>query len=604
MDNFKLRIPTMFELQKWLNMEDRIFYHIITDFCNVTSNQKGLNLPYFALSELESNPIKIYQINMPYHESQFNTKSLNNFTTDTSIGVRPILQVPDWYLASLDKQANDNEIFRFSFGEYPKQLETMQISNILEKKYKSKKLDKTSRFFTDPFSNNSYNEYIYQNNRYIRIILNHDVRRAEKKYRKNTAVWLKIEPITWLYDKKTKTIISENILFNLNNGILMHFSDSLENFKNGLDFILNNVVLQEMMQGHYLQTSTKQPESPTIIEKNNNFLLENKDTDIYKTNNNNNFYSPHINSKQYYGIYLTDIGYQSNPAIGREQEIRELSKNLLINKTGTVLIGEPGVGKTAIIEGLAYKIQKGEVCDALKNKGILSVNVGELISSTKYRGEFEEKITRLCHDLMNNKDVILFIDEMHMSVNAGCSDGNSIDMANILKEYITNDQIKIIGCTTTTEFQEYFSQDKAFRRRFNIIEVKEPNIVCLKSILQNIMTNLANKHNVKLNLDYYEIDQLIDLIIELSHRKPKYVYESFNNPDASIKILTNCFAYMIIENLKEINYKNFLEAIKDNANLGLSQLEIENKLTVNTEQNLLQENVDRDKIFAITKKGV
>ena len=116
------------------------------------------------------------------------------------------------------------------------------------------------------------------------------------------------------------------------------------------------------------------------------------------------------------------------------------------------------------------------------------------------------------------------------------------------------------------------------------------------------MTNLANKYNIKLNLKNNEIESLLNLIIELSHRKQKHIYESFNNPDASIKILTNCFAYMAIENLKELNYKNFLEAIRDNSNLCLSQLDIENKLVINEEMVYNQEEINRDKIFVLTKK--
>lgn len=582
MDEFKVRIPTFDEIKKFDNMPTS------TDYCEITYDNYDC---YMALANDNDDNVQIYDIYKNCNLNGCKKHELNYFNNDYGFGCRPILEVPNWFLNYLNNMAETKQIYKFTFGEYPQNIEFKEIQKIIERKYKKYNYDfqfkKTEKNYTNLYDNESYKEYIYQNKSYIRMILKENTCTLSdaNRYYKNRAVWIKNEPITWLYNVDEKLIISENILFSLNNRFLMNLDVNKNSFKKNLNEYLNNLFFKEI--------------SRPSLDNPNQILSSNKNN----RKEQRQFFSTHLNYEKHNGIYLTDINYTNNPAINREKEIRELSKSLLINKSGTILIGQPGVGKTAIVEGLAYQIQNNNVCDALKNKSILSINVGNLLSGSKYRGSFEEKIIKLCDELSKNKDVILFIDEMHTVLNAGNCEESSLDMANILKQYIANDQIKMIGCTTNLEFEQYFSKDKAFRRRFNIIEIKEPDKETLKTILKHIMINLSDQFMIKLNLNADEIDYIIDLIINYSNRTLKYTYEASKNPDSSIKILTNCFAYIAIENLKEVNCSHFIAAIKDNTILSLSEMEKNNLFIPEKSNNYenIDQDIDRSKIITLKK---
>ncbi|WP_240390446.1 AAA family ATPase [Borrelia turicatae] len=185
-----------------------------------------------------------------------------------------------------------------------------------------------------------------------------------------------------------------------------------------------------------------------------------------------------------------------NPLIGREKEIQSLI-NILgrRNKNSTILIGEPGVGKTAIVEGLAIKIANKEIKNQLQNKVILQIDTSDLVSGTKYRGEFEERLNNIIKSIKNNKDIIIFIDEIHTLIGAGNSEG-SIDAANILKPVLSRSAIQIIGATTYDEYRKHISKDKAFTRRFQTISIKEPDEKETLNIINNIIKNFEDYHGV------------------------------------------------------------------------------------------------------------
>ena len=171
-------------------------------------------------------------------------------------------------------------------------------------------------------------------------------------------------------------------------------------------------------------------------------------------------------------IDLNSIKYESNPAIGREIIIEDMERILLkMNKPNILLLGKPGVGKTAIVEGLAYKIQQGKVNDKLKRIRIISCSSSSLVAGTRYRGQFEEKVEEICDFFKKHPNYILFIDEMHTTVNAGGAEG-AINMANILKPYLARGDIKMIGCTTLKE-NKTITDDEAYNRRFTKIYVDE-----------------------------------------------------------------------------------------------------------------------------------
>ena len=508
---------------------------------------------------------------------------------DASVGFRLTVdydQIKDYVS---NEKVIEKDLREFEFGYYPieicdyeeqARMEEIFLTNLsaFEKTDNYHSIFETGFDIMSKFKN--YYIYKFENERYIRY-RNYDVEKF---------TWIKVLPIKWLMSALDENIaVTEKILFP---GYVFSRETMNDEY---LEYYINELFAEQIVQEtDMISVSYLDDDEFELIKENGEEPL----------NNQNKFNYPHLKfSNKNYGIYLTDNTYKNNPAIGREVEIRELSKNLLIPKTGVILVGDAGVGKTAIVEGLAYQIQQNKVCDSLKNTGILSVNVGELLAGCNLRGDFEEKITKLCNSLYNSGNIILFLDEMHMSLGAGTAIGQNIDMANMLKTYISNDQIKVIGCTTREEFEEYFSNDKAFRRRFNIIDVKEPNEFTLNAILNSTINNLANKFNIKINLSDVEIENIISLIIKLSSRKQKYIYDSYKNPDASIKILTNCFAYFAIEDLKEVTYQDFINGIIDNQNLNLSKMEINNGLFdySNDTEEIYDNN--RQKVFKLSKKG-
>jgi ATP-dependent Clp protease ATP-binding subunit ClpC len=208
-----------------------------------------------------------------------------------------------------------------------------------------------------------------------------------------------------------------------------------------------------------------------------------------------------------YGTDLTDKAEKNelDPVIGREIEIRRVMEILARRKKNNpVLIGEAGVGKSAIVEGLAKKIVEGDVPEVLKNKCIFSLDLTSLVAGTKYRGEFEKRMKKLMQILEKNKDIILFIDELHMIVEAGAAEGSSMDAANVLKPALASGNITVIGATTPAEYRKFIEKDPALERRFQKIYVNEPTYEEALEILKGIKTKYEEHHKVKYTLDALE----------------------------------------------------------------------------------------------------
>lgn len=216
-----------------------------------------------------------------------------------------------------------------------------------------------------------------------------------------------------------------------------------------------------------------------------------------------------------------------DPVIGRDDEVLRVIEILSRRvKNNPLLIGDAGVGKTAIVEELATRIENGEVPKKLMHKRILSVSMASLIAGTKYRGEFEERINKILTEVESNGDIILFIDEIHTLVGAGGAEG-AIDASNILKPALARGKIKVIGATTTSEYKEFMERDKALDRRFQKLVVEEPEKGKIKDILLNLKPIYESFHGTIIS------DEILDLIIDLTD---KYIYNR-KQPDKSIDIL-------------------------------------------------------------------
>jgi len=257
-----------------------------------------------------------------------------------------------------------------------------------------------------------------------------------------------------------------------------------------------------------------------------------------------------------YGINLNKE--KSNDILfGREKELNSLIEVLCRkNKNNAILIGEAGVGKTALVELLAQKIENNEVPDELKNKEIISISMSSLVSGTRYRGEFEEKIENLINSFENNDKYILFIDEIHTILGAGASEG-AIDAANIFKPYLARNKLKCIGATTLNEYNNSIKKDNALNRRFQTILIKEPDSLETEKILLHSKKYYEKFHNVKINKNN------IKEIINLSN---KYLLDK-KEPDRSLEILDKActklklYNYSHSELNKLLNLKN--EYIKE-----------------------------------------
>ena len=262
-----------------------------------------------------------------------------------------------------------------------------------------------------------------------------------------------------------------------------------------------------------------------------------------------------------YAINLNEAARSGklDPVIGRDEEIRRVLQILSRRtKNNPILIGEPGTGKTAIVEGLAHRIIRGDVPENLKNKQIYSLDMGALVAGAKYNGEFEERLKSVINEVTKSEgSIILFIDEIHTLVGAGKGEG-AMDAANILKPALARGELRSIGATTLDEYQKYFEKDKALERRFQTVMVAEPDTLSTISILRGLKERYENHHKVRIK------DEAIIAAVELSNR---YITERFL-PDKAIDLMDEAAAKLRME-------RDSVPEELDEISRHLKQLEIE-----------------------------
>lgn len=259
-------------------------------------------------------------------------------------------------------------------------------------------------------------------------------------------------------------------------------------------------------------------------------------------------------SLEKYAINLNEAARSGklDPVIGRDEEIRRVLQILSRRtKNNPILIGEPGTGKTAIVEGLAHRILRGDVPENLKNKQVYSLDMGALVAGAKYKGEFEERLKSVVNEVKKSEgDIILFIDEIHTLVGAGKGEG-AMDAANILKPALARGELRSIGATTLDEYQKYFEKDKALERRFQIVQVDEPDNLSTISILRGLKERYENHHHVRIK------DDAIIAAVELSSR---YITDRFL-PDKAIDLLDEAASRI---RTKSLTVPGELQEMEDN----------------------------------------
>lgn len=267
-----------------------------------------------------------------------------------------------------------------------------------------------------------------------------------------------------------------------------------------------------------------------------------------------------------------------DPVIGRDEEIRRVLQILSRRtKNNPILVGEPGVGKTAIAEGIAHRIVDGDVPENLKSKVVYSLDMGALVAGAKYKGEFEERLKAVVKEVIDSEgEILLFIDEIHTLVGAGGGEG-AMDAANILKPALARGELRTIGATTLDEYQKYFEKDKALERRFQMVMIDEPSVPDAISILRGLKDRYENHHSVRIK------DEAIVAAVELSHR---YITSRFL-PDKAIDLIDEAAARLRIE-------MNSVPEEIDQLDRKVRQLEIEREA-------IRREN-DQQRIEELTKE--
>ena len=261
-----------------------------------------------------------------------------------------------------------------------------------------------------------------------------------------------------------------------------------------------------------------------------------------------------------YGENFTERTYVTNPAIGRDEEIKQLILILLTPEKSGILVGKPGIGKTAIVEGLGYRIQRGEVPEALKGYSIWKLNTASLIGVMP--GTNEPKITMLLNEIKDEEKLILFIDEIHTLIGTEAG-GGGMDFAQVFKPGLDRGNIKMIGATTTEEYDTYILRDKAFVRRFQKVEVAEPTREHTIKILTGTLPKFENKTGVKMKYTPFIQEKIMAFIVDLTSEF-KRVYEfSARYPDVALTIVQQAFSYAVFDNKKEVDIRDFKKAIQN-----------------------------------------
>ena len=255
-----------------------------------------------------------------------------------------------------------------------------------------------------------------------------------------------------------------------------------------------------------------------------------------------------------------------DPLIGRAEEVNDIVHILARRKKNNpILIGEPGTGKTAIAEGLALKIVEGQVPNALKDKTVYSLDIGALLAGTRYRGDFEERIKLVLESLEERKDVIMFIDEIHMIMGAGSAGGSSVDVANLLKPILGRGKLLTMGATTSDEYSTHFEKDRALMRRFQRVDIEPTNVEDTTKIIIGLKPYFEEFHSVKYT------DELLEKSVDLADRYIKNKYF----PDKAVDIIDASGATVKLAGREEVLIDDVLNVISKMSNIGKDVIDID-----------------------------
>ena len=263
--------------------------------------------------------------------------------------------------------------------------------------------------------------------------------------------------------------------------------------------------------------------------------------------------------------YGYDLSENDTVLVGRDNELNEIIEILLRkNKNNPLLVGDAGVGKTAIVEALANKISNGEY-EKFKGFKIFNLDMSLLLAGSKYRGDFEERLNTIIKEVIDSGKIILFIDEIHMLI--GADETSSVDFANIFKEGLGRGSIKVVGATTTEEYERYILRDKAFTRRFQKILVPEPTREETIEIMMGTLPKIEKSTGVKLRYTHFIQEQIMAFLVDLTSEYKRVFEIGSRYPDISLTLLKQAFSYAMFDNAKEVSVFHVQKAIENSKNV-------------------------------------
>lgn len=276
-----------------------------------------------------------------------------------------------------------------------------------------------------------------------------------------------------------------------------------------------------------------------------------------------------------YGENLTTLPYLKDPSVGRKQELERIMKILLYPERdkSVIITGVAGCGKTALVKGLAYRIQKGEVPEALKSIKIISIDTATMVAGTKYVGTLEEKMKHILDEASKDKNIIIFIDEIHQAISGGRAEGNDNTVAEILKPYLDYGKVRVIGATTEEEYTEHVESNTAFKTRFKKVAIKEPDYNTTYQILDDLIEVYNKISYSKLNVNFEERHIIIDWLINSTKPTFRDYKDRASNPRLVLDILKEAYAIAAFNESENVTIDHLIEALKNEDRLYESSRE-------------------------------
>ncbi len=276
-----------------------------------------------------------------------------------------------------------------------------------------------------------------------------------------------------------------------------------------------------------------------------------------------------------YGEDLTNMPYLKDPSVGRKQELERIMKILLYPERdkSVIITGVAGCGKTALVKGLAYRIQKGDVPAPLKDLKIISIDTATMVAGTKYVGTLEEKMKKILDEASNDKNIIIFIDEIHQAVSGGRAEGNDNTVAEILKPYLDYGKVRVIGATTEEEYAEHVESNTAFKTRFKKVAIKEPDYNTTYQVLDDLIEAYNKISYSKLIVSPEERHMIIDWLINSTKPTFRDYKDRASNPRLVLDVLKEAYAIAAFNESKEVTVDHLIEALKNEDRLYESSRE-------------------------------